>query len=137
MIASKVGMDNKRLQQILDRATNILSNSPGCWKVECQNRKLVIVTDEAENRLRVMTPVIEDCQLEEVDLHLAMAANFDRALDARYAIAGGYLWSLFVHPLSDLTEQMLLDGIQQVRELAQNFGRSYASSSLVFTGGRC
>ncbi len=31
-----------------------------------------------------------------------MQANFDTALDARYAIAKGALWSTFIHPLSDL-----------------------------------
>ncbi len=136
MTAPKVGMNNERLKEVLNRATTILSDSPGCWSVEYQDRKLVVVTDEQEDRMRIMTPVVEDFQLEEADLQVVMAANFDRALDARYAIAGGYLWSVFMHPLADLTERMLIDGIRQVRDLAHNFGRSYGSSPLVFTGGR-
>ncbi len=136
MIASNVGMDNERLRKILNQTATILSDSPGCWRVEYQRRKLIVITDEQEDRMRIMTPVVRDFQLQEADLQVVLVANFDRALDARYAIAGGYLWAVFVHPLTDLTERMLIDAIGQVRDLAHNFGHSYASSPLVFTGGR-
>jgi len=39
-----------------------------------------------------------------------MQANFDSALDARYAIAKGKLWSAFIHPLSELNEEQFFSG---------------------------
>jgi hypothetical protein len=65
-----------------------------------------------------------------------LGANFDRALDARYASGRGYLWSVFLHPLSSLTDSEFLDGVEQVVTLARNYGTSYASSNLLFQGGQ-
>ena len=59
-------------------------------------------------------------------------ANFDRALDAKYAISRGYLWAVFVHPLRELSEPQLCDAVHQVATLAENYGGTYSSSDLVF-----
>ena len=83
-----------------------------------------------------MTPVVEESALSSEDLRALLAANFDRALDARYAVARGYLWSVFLHPLTTLTDAQFLDGVEQVVNLAQNYGTSYTSSDLVFQGGQ-
>jgi len=38
--------------------------------------------------------------------------------------------------LTTLTDAQLLDGVEQVVTLAQNYGTSYTSSDLVFQGGQ-
>jgi hypothetical protein len=43
--------------------------------------------------------------VEELDpdlLHVLLQANYDRALDARYAMRNRELWSVVVHPLATL-----------------------------------
>jgi hypothetical protein len=64
-----------------------------------------------------------------------MQANFDTALDARYAIAQEMLWSTFIHPLSSLDARQFLAGLGQTINLARNYGSSYASGLLSFGGG--
>ena len=64
-----------------------------------------------------------------------MEANFDRALDAKYAIANGVLWSVFAHPLKELTKEQTIDAFNQVRNLVYNYGSSYTSTDILFGGG--
>ena len=81
-----------------------------------------------------MSPVVEDTELPAEQARTLLEANFDRALDARYAVSRGYVWSAFIHPLSALTEEEFVDGVRQVVTLAENYGTSYTSTDLVFQG---
>jgi hypothetical protein len=128
-------MDDRRLGELLEELTDVLEGSPGRWLLLHGGRRLLVVTDELENRMRIMTPVVPYEDLRPRDFRVLLGANFDRTLDARYATAGGYLWSLYMHPLAQLTEGQLGEGLRQVVALADEFGRSYASSHLTFTGG--
>lgn len=64
-----------------------------------------------------------------------MQANFDSALDARYAIAKGKLWSAFIHPLSELNEEQFFSGLAQTITLVKSYGETYSSGALIFKGG--
>jgi len=75
--------------------------------------KVALIADESADRMRLMIPIIPAEAMEEELLLRVMQANFDSALDARYAIAQGLLWSTFLHPLSSLTEEDFLSGIDQ------------------------
>ena len=64
-----------------------------------------------------------------------MQANFDSALDARYAIAQGLLWATYIHPLAPLQKNQLISGVGQVVNLALTYGTAYSSGGLSFNGG--
>lgn len=96
---------------------------------------VTIVTDAQADRMRVVIPIMPAAQLDEALLYRLMQANFDSALDARYAIAQGMLWSTFIHPLSSLNDEDLLSGIGQAINTAESFGTSFSSGALVFGGG--
>ena len=85
--------------------------------------------------MRIMIPVNDAAALDPEELMRLMQANFDSALDARYAIANGTLWSTFLHRLSTLTEVDFLSGIGQTINTADSFGTSYSSGEFVFGGG--
>ena len=84
--------------------------------------------------MRAMTAVAEWKSVSADELPVLLAANYDRALDARYCIKDDMLWSAYIHPLTELTENQFLDALQQVVSLAKNYGSSYASSDLMFGG---
>ena len=128
------GMTNERLAELLHEHAQVQEGQPGFWRVIFQSRTLLIVTDESHNRMRIMTPVAEQSELDEATLRTVLSANFDRALDARYATSGEHLWSTFIHPLRELTARQFVDALRQVATLADNFGTSYTSGSLVFGG---
>ena len=79
--------------------------------------------------------VIEESKLKEEDLKTMMEANFDRALDAKYALSNGVLWSVYAHPLKELQKEQLIDAIYQVKNLVNNYGTSYTSTDFIFGGG--
>ena len=64
-----------------------------------------------------------------------LQANFDAVLDSRYAVAGGNVWSVFIHRLSSLTSEDLISGVAQTAVAADTFGTSFTSGAVVFGGG--
>ncbi len=136
MLASIALMDNEQLGEVLEDNCRVVDARPGRWLVEFAGRRMLVVTDEAQDRMRIMAVVASCEDLRPRDFRVLLAANFDRTLDARYALAGGYLWAAYLHPLADLTEHQIADGLAQVAAIAENFGTSYAASELTFTGGR-
>jgi len=94
-----------------------------------------IITDPAADRMRIVVGLFSEDLLTPDLMKRVMQANFDSALDARYAIAQGHLWSTFIHPLSPLSDEEFLSGLSQTVTLAITFGTTYSSGSLVFGGG--
>ena len=127
-------MSNSRLDQLIRRIAAVIEGNLGNWRIDYGGRHLFILTDEAHNRMRVMTPVAEESELNDEDRQILLAANFDRALGAKYAVSSGYVWSVFMHPLAELVEDQFIDAVQQVKSLADNYGTTYASSDLKFGG---
>ncbi|WP_339730778.1 hypothetical protein [uncultured Gimesia sp.] len=133
MIATiKTALNTQSISELIEEVSTLLETGAGCWKVEYKKRVLFLVVDEIHDRVRIMTPILKEEDLDEDDLWEVMEANFDRSLDARYAIGDEVLWSLFLHPLTDLSRPLFLDGLDQVVTLANNFGGSYCSSDIIF-----
>ena len=128
-------MNNQRLDSLIRERGEVLEGQLGFWRFDYRERVVMVVTDESHNRMRIITPVAEVADLEESIWLIALTANFDRALDARYAVNGDYLWSAFIHPLQQLSDAQFLDALDQVVTLADNFGTTFTSSDLVFGGG--
>ena len=63
-----------------------------------------------------------------------MVANFHSALDVKYALSDEIIWSVYVHPLKELSEEQVADAVKQVYTAAKTFGSSYSSTNLVFPG---
>ena len=79
------GMDNHQLGILIrETATKMVEDNLGFWKFEVSDSLVFVITDESHNRMRIMTPVAELASLSTEQIHTLLAANFDRALDARY-----------------------------------------------------
>jgi len=72
--------------------------------------------------------------LREEELLNALVANFHSVLDVKYALSDEIVWSVYAHPLKELTETQVIDAIEQVYVAALTFGDSYSSTNLVFPG---
>lgn len=129
------GMDNHQLGILIrEAATEMVEDHLGFWKFEVSDSLVFVITDESHNRMRIMTPVSELAALSTEQIQVVLAANFDRALDARYCANDDVLWSAFLHPLFELRSHQFLDALSQVVMLSKNFGGSYTSSDIVFGG---
>jgi hypothetical protein len=128
-------MNNERLQALIEGLARDVEGQPGYWRFTLHDFAASVITDEKADRMRIIVPVAEVKNLDEALLLRLMQANFDSALDARYSIAKGILWSAFIHPLSDLSDHQFIDGLAQTVNLAATFGTTYSSGALVFGGG--
>lgn len=91
-------------------------------------------SDEAANRMRIISAITDVDQLSGDQLFYALAANFHSALDARYAISDGLVYAAFIHPLSSLSVAELRSAISQVASAHRTFGATYSSGELFFPG---
>ncbi len=96
---------------------------------------LVVIADTGADRMRAMVPIRSAEGLDVQELMRLMQANFDTALDARYAVAQGRLWGVFIHPLSPLEKDQLLSGFIQTINIARTYGQTYSGGATVFGGG--
>jgi hypothetical protein len=82
--------------------------------------------------MRIISPITESSNLSEDEKTLLLLANFHTALDVKYAISDDVLWSVFIHPLNELTYAQVEDAVSQVYYANITFGSSYSSTDLVF-----
>ncbi len=107
----------------------------GSWQFTISERPVVIVTDIRANRMRIISPITKVDSLPEGALQRMMQANFDTALDARYAIARGVVWATFIHPLAALHDRQFISAIGQTVNLSLTFGKTFSSGAMSFGGG--
>lgn len=128
-------MTPERLAGILARLDPEVRPSGSGLELEIEGVPVLVIMDPAADRMRAMVPIRSTEDMGEDELLRLMQANFDSALDARYAIAGGRLWGVFLHPLSRLDDAELISGLGQAVNLALTYGETYSSGALTFGGG--
>lgn len=129
-------MDNVKMGEILRNTSESVEGIPGNWQIVYGEQILFIITDEAHNRMRIFTPIAEQEEIGREELEKMLEANFHAALDAKYALYGGFVVSLFTHPLGELTPEQFKDALKQVAVAGQNFGTTYSSTDLIFGGNQ-
>lgn len=128
-------MTNARLAALILRLDDEAKGENGFWRLQLEDFEVYVVTDENAGRMRAMVPVAPLEEVSEEVLLRMMQANFDSALDARYAIANDTLWAAFIHPLQDLSDALFFSGVAQAVNLAATYGTTFSSGALVFRGG--
>jgi hypothetical protein len=127
-------MDINSLDEIFTSMSDTIQGEPGRWQFIIENVMFVCIADEPHNRMRIISPIIESNRLDEDQKTLMLLANFHTALDVKYAISDDVLWSVFIHPLKELTTAQVKDAVSQVYYANKTFGSTYTSTDLVFPG---
>ncbi|MEQ8903272.1 MAG: hypothetical protein RID11_05865 [Roseovarius sp.] len=133
--AAEPPMTIDRLDTILRALDPDLQSNGTIWQLTINEVQVLIVTDETADRMRAITPVAKSDEVSSEDMQRILQANFDTALDARYALAKDILWSAFIHPLTPLEKDQLISGLGQVVNLAQSYGTLYSGGALQYGGG--
>ncbi len=126
------GMDNERLDFILGVISDEVQGQKGQWQFVIDSIAFMLFTDEYHNRMRIISPIEKMEDVSDEQLRKCMDANFHTALDSKYASSEGVLWSVFIHPLRELTDDQVIDAISQVYSSARTFGTLYTSGALSF-----
>ena len=125
-------MTNQELGRLLGKLAGNVGGQEGVWNIMYKDIPMAIITSPPHDRMRIVSPIPNSTQADPSEMTEIMKANFDRALDARYALYQGRLWSVFLHPLSSLTEPELKSALNQVANLVKTYGSTYSSGRLYF-----
>ena len=128
-------MTAERLGELILKVDEDAVLNGATWLFDVADLEVAVIYDVAADRMRIMIPIGPADGLDEAELLRLMQANFDSALDARYAIGQGTLWGTFIHPLSTLTDEDFIVGIGQTANVVKSFGTSYSSGLFIFGGG--
>jgi hypothetical protein len=128
-------MNVDRLDRLIHRVDAKATRAGNGWQLEIAGTTVQVISDPNHDRMRIIAPVVESEALAPTTLARLLQADFDTALDARYAIARGVLWAAFIHPLAALTDEQFLSGLGQTVNLVRTFGTTFSSGVLSFGGG--
>ncbi len=131
---SQSSMTQDIMEAIVIENVELLEQKKGYVVFEYKKTKMALISDVKHDRMRIVAPITDYSEVTEEQKDKIMVSNFHRALDARYAVSNGVLYSAFIHPMSPLTRKELKDALNQVSTLALTFGSSYSSGSLSFGG---
>lgn len=125
-------MTQEQMEKIVKDFTDKAKGEKGSVEFVYNNVAMALISNQEFDRMRIIAPIARYQDLTREQLDTALAANFHRALDARYALSNGIMYSVYIHPLSSLDEVQLRSAIFQVSNLALSFGRDYTSGVLDF-----
>lgn len=129
-------MTQKRMESIVKGIATKSEGEKGRVSFYYQEVLIYLISDPVHNRMRLIAPIAKYADLERQHVDAAMISNFHLALDARYAVTKGVLYSAYLHPLKELTEAQIESAVKQVASLALTFGTQYSSGELTFGGKR-
>ncbi|MGH7741578.1 MAG: type III secretion system chaperone [Candidatus Eiseniibacteriota bacterium] len=125
-------MTTAAISKLIESYLTELEGRSGFWRGLREQVPVYVFCDDKNDRMRLMAPVGELRELDPAVLQVLLQANYDRALDAKYALRGLEVWAVSVHPLATLAPDDFASFIEQVVKLVKNTGSTYASSDLVF-----
>lgn len=128
-------MDNKLLEKVLKKEAKEVKGRVGQWELNYHDLLILVITDEKNNRMRIISPIVQEDKLTAIHYSNMLKAQFHKVLDVKYAIFNKYVWSVFAHPLKELTVAQVKDALKQVYFANATFGRQYQSTDMVFGSG--
>ena len=93
-------MTPERMFEILRAVDPDAQGQGNAMQATIEEIPVLIVFDVPADRMRAITPIRSADGITPEELERMLQANFDTALDAKYAIAQGKLWASFIHPLA-------------------------------------
>lgn len=127
-------MTPDRLGELFEQAAETVVENGSSYNIFYKESPIFCIYDEKANRMRIITPIVKRGEVSEKEILNALVANFHSALDVKYALSDEIIWSVFTHPLRELSDHQVLDALDQVYLASATFGSSYSSTTMVFPG---
>lgn len=137
LLCSKLGfaadaMDQVTLERVVKTMAQGSKGEKGVVDFNFEQVLMYLISDTTHNRMRIIAPITDANKLSQAQISAILEANFHQALDARYAVSKGVLFSTYIHPLAELTEAQIQSAVVQVANLALSFGTEYSSGVLSY-----
>ena len=130
------GMQQNQMEKIVKAMAQESSGAAGVVQFKFRGTNLYLISDVKHNRMRIIAPIVEYAKLERKHIDAAFESNFHKALDARYAVSEGILYSAYIHSMKELNEAQIQSAVSQVANLALSFGGDYSSGELTYGGNQ-
>lgn len=127
-------MEQFEMESIVKSLDKDAKGGGGVVELTYSGVKLILISDEKHDRMRIISQIADYKALTREHIDAIMESNFHTALDARYAVSEGVLYSVYVHPISGLNKNQIESALLQVANLALSFGREYSSGVLSYGG---
>jgi hypothetical protein len=124
-----------QMDEVIKALDSKATRTGNSWQFTLEERVMLVVTDATAGRMRIITPIALIADLPDGAMARLMQANFDTALDARYAVAQDLVWGAFLHPLDTLTQRDFASGILQTHSIGETFGTTFSSGAISYGGG--
>ena len=128
-------MTAARLGELVMKVDENAELNGASWFLHVTDLEVIVIYDINADRMRIVIPIGAADEIEKDELLRLMQANFDSALDARYAVAQDMLWGTYIHSLSELSDEEFLVGLAQTVNVVTSYGTSYSSGMFIFGGG--
>lgn len=128
-------MTSDRLGELILAVDADAESSGPVWSLAVEGLEIAVIYDDSADRMRIIIPIGPADDIPQEELVRLMQANFDSALDARYAIAQDQLWGTYIHPLSELSDDEFLTALGETVNVVLTYGTSYSSGLFIFNGG--
>jgi len=123
------------METIFGDQVDAIVGTPGAIQTRVDGVIIYLLSDTSSDRMRLVAAIASATHLRRRDLGVLLQANFDRTLDARYAISDGVVYSVFQHRISSLTPEQIRSALAQVVSLAKTFGSGFSAAGLAGIDG--
>ena len=110
------------------RGYEVTRRAPGLWRVSID--KVLVMVIAEDDRIRILAPIFALGQLDEEPavrnalMMRLLQSNFERAVDARYAVYDGIVFATVTHPRPTFQAEDLGGFLEQVVNLHKNTFRN-------------
>ena len=125
-------MDQATMEKVIKAMAQGSKGENGLVDFQFEQVRMYLISDTTNNRMRIIAPITDSNKLSEEQISAILESNYHQALDARYAVSKGVLFSVYIHPLAELTEAQIKSAVSQVANLALSFGHEYSSGVLSY-----
>ena len=123
-------MNNQKLIKHLDKECDSISGEDGKWQLFYRGIVILAVTDEVNDRIKLLSPITYIKDIEPSVISDCMKANFENLKDVKYAISNEIIWSIYNHDYKTLSTEQLDEAILQIYYSTGTFGGNYSSTSI-------
>jgi hypothetical protein len=128
-------MTSEELAALLADETEDFERRSSHWQFAFFDVPMACLIDEGHDRMRIIAAIGDADELDESAKDAMLSANFHTALDARYGVSHGTVFSAFIHPLTSLEPELVRSALEQVASLVHTFGSHYTGGTLEFVSG--
>jgi hypothetical protein len=123
-------MTPARMETVFGEQVEAIVGTPGAIQTRVDGIIIYLLSDPGNDRMRLIAAIASATNLRRRDLGVLLQANFDRTLDARYAISDGVVYSVYQHRISSLSPEQITSALAQVVSLAKTFGGGFSAGGL-------